>query len=105
MDLGESFPTHIYLQNFVSIQPRTSPPEKNREKAGTVRYDYHLHVGAYRICDKLSIPKHLFAAVRGEVEVEMAALPRSDRAYVFLTPSENIFFPTSNFFLICFLTF
>ena len=24
-DLGKSFPTHIYLQNFVSIQPRTSP--------------------------------------------------------------------------------
>ena len=23
--LGESFQTHIYLQNFVSIQPRTSP--------------------------------------------------------------------------------
>ena len=25
MDLGESFPTHIYLQNLASIQPRTSP--------------------------------------------------------------------------------
>ena len=25
VDLGESFPTHIYLQNFVSIQPRTGP--------------------------------------------------------------------------------
>ena len=25
VDLGESFPTHIYLQNFVSMQPRTSP--------------------------------------------------------------------------------
>ena len=25
VDLGESFQTHIYLQNFVSIQPRTSP--------------------------------------------------------------------------------
>ena len=25
VDLGESFPTHIYLQNFASIQPRTSP--------------------------------------------------------------------------------
>ena len=24
VDLGESFPTHIYLQNLVSIQPRTS---------------------------------------------------------------------------------
>ena len=24
VDLGESFPTHSYLQNFVSIQPRTS---------------------------------------------------------------------------------
>ena len=25
VDLGESFQTHIYLQNFVSIQPRTNP--------------------------------------------------------------------------------
>ena len=25
VDLGESFQTHIYLQNFVSIQPKTSP--------------------------------------------------------------------------------
>ena len=24
VDLGESFPTHIYLQNVTSIQPRTS---------------------------------------------------------------------------------
>ena len=24
VDLGESFPTHIYLQKLVSIQPRTS---------------------------------------------------------------------------------
>ena len=25
VDLGESFPTHIYLQNLASIQPKTSP--------------------------------------------------------------------------------
>ena len=25
VDFGESFPTHIYLQNLASIQPRTSP--------------------------------------------------------------------------------
>ena len=25
VDLGKSFQTHIFLQNFVSIQPRTSP--------------------------------------------------------------------------------
>ena len=25
VDLGESFQTHIFLQNLVSIQPRTSP--------------------------------------------------------------------------------
>ena len=25
MDLGESFPTSIYLQNLASIQPRTNP--------------------------------------------------------------------------------
>ena len=25
VDLGESFPTHVYLQNLASVQPRTSP--------------------------------------------------------------------------------
>ena len=25
VDLDESFPTHIFLQNFASIQPRASP--------------------------------------------------------------------------------
>ena len=25
VDLGENYQTHIYLQNLVSIQPRTSP--------------------------------------------------------------------------------
>ena len=27
VDIGESFQTHIYFQNFVSIQRRTSPPK------------------------------------------------------------------------------
>ena len=30
VDLGESFPTHIFLQNLASIQPRTSPPKFGR---------------------------------------------------------------------------
>ena len=30
VDLGESFQTHIFLQNFVSIQPRLSPCPKPR---------------------------------------------------------------------------
>ena len=30
VDLGDSFKTHIYLQNLASIQPRTSPPKFGR---------------------------------------------------------------------------
>ena len=30
VDLGESFQTHIYLQNLASIQPRTSPVKSAR---------------------------------------------------------------------------
>ena len=30
VDLGESFPTHIYLQKSASIQPRTSPVKFDR---------------------------------------------------------------------------
>ena len=33
VDLGESFPTHIFLQNSVSIQPRTSPVKFRRSLA------------------------------------------------------------------------
>ena len=32
VDLGESFPTSIYLQNLASIQPRTSPPKFLRNR-------------------------------------------------------------------------
>ena len=31
VDLGESFPTHIHLQNLASIQPRTSPSKLDTE--------------------------------------------------------------------------
>ena len=33
VDLGENFQTHIYLQNLVSIQPRTSPPKFGRDSS------------------------------------------------------------------------
>ena len=33
VDLGESFPTHIFLQNLASIQPRTSPVKFARSLA------------------------------------------------------------------------
>ena len=36
VDLGESFQTHVYLQNLASIQPRTSPVKfaASRDKPG-----------------------------------------------------------------------
>ena len=39
VDLDESFQTHIYLQNFISIQPRTSPVKfaASRDVTVTVR--------------------------------------------------------------------
>ena len=38
VDLGESFQTHIFLQNFVSIQPRTSLLKFVNPLAATARY-------------------------------------------------------------------
>ena len=38
VDLGESFPTHIYLQNFVSIQPRTSPVKFAASRSAVDRF-------------------------------------------------------------------
>ena len=35
VDLGESFQTHIYLQNLASIQPRTSPVKFAASRAGS----------------------------------------------------------------------
>ena len=34
VDLGESFQTHIFLQNLVSIQPRTSPLKSDEMRVG-----------------------------------------------------------------------
>ena len=38
VDLGESFPTRIYLQNLASIQPRTSPSTFG----GTLQFNIHF---------------------------------------------------------------
>ena len=45
VDLGKSFPTHIYLQNLASIQPRTSPLKFARTRCVGTR---HLGSGAVR---------------------------------------------------------
>ena len=38
VDLGESFPTHIYLQKSASIQPRTSPSKFG----GKIQFNIHF---------------------------------------------------------------
>ena len=38
VDLGESFPTHIYLQKSASIQPRTSPSKFR----GKIQFNIHF---------------------------------------------------------------
>ena len=40
VDLGESFPTHLYLQNLASIQTRTSPTKFGRSPR---RAAHHQH--------------------------------------------------------------
>ena len=40
VDLGESFPTSIYLQNLASIQPRTSP--KKFESSSSREIEFKL---------------------------------------------------------------
>ena len=55
VDLGESFPTHIHLQNLASIQPRTGPfkfarsprtdPPGNATAAFNLGYMYLKGVG------------------------------------------------------------
>ena len=45
VDLGESFQTHIYLQNFVSIQPRTSPVKFAASCAGSELRARQLRTG------------------------------------------------------------
>ena len=38
VDLGESFPTQIYLQNLASIQPTTNPVKLARSRTGAQVY-------------------------------------------------------------------
>ena len=57
VDLGESFPTEIYLQNLASIQPRTSPVKFARtygvrleaEKESRARGPPLLAAGGFRL--------------------------------------------------------
>ena len=52
VDLGESFPTSIYLQNLASIQPRTSLVKFARSPRTGPDYYYYL----------LRIPQVMFSA-------------------------------------------
>ena len=42
VDLGESFPTHIYLQNLASIQPRTSPIISEVRALGNLNLNFEI---------------------------------------------------------------
>ena len=42
VDLGESFPTGIYLQNLASIQPRTSPIISRFRALGNLNLNFEL---------------------------------------------------------------
>ena len=66
VDLGESFQTHIYLQNFVSIQPRTSPVKFSRSpridppgptlgEASRLASKYHLELYEVKYILKLFV--------------------------------------------------
>ena len=59
VDLGESFQTHIYLQNLASIQPRTSPLKFAMRVAGRqirLASDHRLAVGPLEPPDVLLLP-------------------------------------------------
>ena len=45
VDLGESFQTHIHLQNLASIQPRTSPVKFARPDLAADRLEGVLRAG------------------------------------------------------------
>ena len=65
VDLGESFQTHIYLQNFASIQPRTSPPKFSRSQPQATVWqvavprhqrNFMQHLRTVSPCVRISLP-------------------------------------------------
>ena len=44
VDLGESFPTSVYLQNLASIQPRSSPLQSNYQQFRVKCYYISSHL-------------------------------------------------------------
>ena len=52
VDLGESFQTHIYLQNLASIQPRTSPVKFARSSEAA-RGEHHRAEAEAVVTDKV----------------------------------------------------
>ena len=89
VDLGESFQTHINLQNLASIQPRTSPPEfaggrrVQRVQGGRAR-EVRVPAGA---------PQR-----RGPRGAPRVARPLRARAYAFSNSTLEGFFRTANVF-------
>ena len=53
VDLGESFPTRIYLQKSASIQPRTSPSKFG----GKIQFNIHFTPYSLHFLVRLGVPR------------------------------------------------
>ena len=60
VDLGESFPTSIYLQKSASIQPRTSPYKFARSPRTDPPGVLHESADVYRVVVVQQVSRHLF---------------------------------------------
>ena len=61
VDLGESFQTHIFLQNFASIQPRTSPIKfahlaEKSEKGSISNLSTKVPIDSYTVATAAALP-------------------------------------------------
>ena len=87
VDLGESFQTHIYLQNLALIQPRTSLPTNQpteNELLKGCRIPLSLYPCATArskwICEKRVAEAELAGCREVEIREALHSLPRGDRA-------------------------
>ena len=67
VDLGESFPTSIYLQNFVSIRPRTSPVKFAARRGAASAGSEAGRASLSRKTEVLHPPNEAAAGLRGLV--------------------------------------
>ena len=78
VDLGESFQTHVFLQNLASIQPRTSPLKFAATRVASATFGKPVPVW---VCPQTGPPHRLRADSAAESSARVSGSPTTKKHF------------------------